>query len=277
MGEILSKKALGEFLRSRRERLSPQAAGIIAYGSRRTAGLRREEVALLAHIGTSWYTSLEQGRSINPSEDVLNNLAQALQLTESERAHLHLLARPNRQEQVEPPSLHTGLDAMIQALDPNPAYVLGRYWDLLCWNKAAEFIFHFPPYAPDMPTKPNYMRLFLDNHKQWTGVPDGEAKSLIMIARFRADYGHYPHDPGFQTLIAEFMESSPLFRESWPRHDVQVVAECHKQWNDPHIGELEFEHLTLQPSIQPDVKVMVYTATTDTAERLRKVISVVKQ
>lgn len=277
MEEMLSKKALGEFLRSRRERLSPQDVGITAYGPRRTAGLRREEVAQLAHIGTSWYTSLEQGRSINPSEDVLNNLAQALQLSESERAHLHHLARPSQQEHAEHQPLTASLEKMIQALDPNPAFVLGRYWDLLCWNQAAAFVFRFPPYASDMSSKPNYMRLFLDNNKLWAGDPDGEAKSLIMIARFRADYGRYPNDPGFQPLIAEFMEKSLLFRESWPRHDVQVVADCHKQWNDPRIGELVFEHLTLQPSIQPELKVMIYTAATETAERLRNVTCAVKQ
>ena len=89
--DVSSRKVLGEFLRSRRERLSPEDVGLISYGRRRTKGLRREEVAQLAHIGTSWYTSLEQGRNIKPSEEVLNHMPQALRLTEDERRHLQLL------------------------------------------------------------------------------------------------------------------------------------------------------------------------------------------
>ena len=98
MDESSSRRSLGEFLLARRERLSPEDVGLVSYGRRRTSGLRREEVAQLAHIGTSWYTSLEQGRSVNPSEDVLNNIAKALRLTEDERLHLHLLARPVQRE-----------------------------------------------------------------------------------------------------------------------------------------------------------------------------------
>lgn len=101
MRKIPSRKSFGEFLRSRRERLTPEEVGLASYGQRRASGLRREEVAQLAHIRTSWYTSLEQGRSVNPSEDVLNNIAKALQLTEDERCHIHLLAKLAQQEKVE--------------------------------------------------------------------------------------------------------------------------------------------------------------------------------
>ncbi|MBW4085476.1 helix-turn-helix transcriptional regulator [Paenibacillus sp. S150] len=273
MEEIPSRKSLGEFLRSRRERLTPEEAGLISYGQRRTSGLRREEVAQLAHIGTSWYTSLEQGRSVNPSEDVLNNIAMALQLTEDERRHLHLLARPVQQETIEDQQLITGLEQMIRALEPNPAFVLGRCWDLLFWNRAAEFVFRFPSFSSHMQSRPNYMRHFLTDDKLGAGKKDWEAKSQIMIARFRADYGHFPNDPGFKALIEEFMQTSRLFRESWPLHDVQVVTDCHKRWYDPRTGEMEFEHVTLQPPTHPDLKIMIYTAGADTASRLQSLIS----
>ncbi|MCE3198257.1 helix-turn-helix transcriptional regulator [Paenibacillus sonchi] len=273
MEEIPSRKSLGEFLRSRRERLTTEEVGLASYGQRRTSGLRREEVAQLAHIGTSWYTSLEQGRSVNPSEDVLNNIAKALQLTEDERSHLHLLARPAQQEKVEHQQLNAGLEQMIRALEPNPAFVLGRYWDLLFWNKAAEFVFHFPSFSDQLQQRPNYMRLFLMDNKLGSGIKDWEAKRQIMIARFRADYGHFPNDPGFTELIEEFMQKSRLFRESWPMHDVQVVTDCHKRWYDPRIGEMEFEHVTLQPPTHPDLKIMIYTASADTALRLGSLVS----
>ncbi|MFB5763830.1 helix-turn-helix transcriptional regulator [Paenibacillus medicaginis] len=273
MEGISSSMSLGDFLRSRRERLTPEDVGLISYGRRRTPGLRREEVAQLAHIGTSWYTSLEQGRSVNPSEDVLNNIAKALRLTEDEHRHLHLLARPVQQKEVENQQLNEGLERMIRALEPNPAFVIGRYWDLLFWNKAAEFVFQFPPFSNHTQHRPNYLRLFLTDTTLGSGIKDWENKRQIMIARFRADYGHFPNDPGFKELIEEFMQTSQLFRESWPMHDVQVVTDCHKRWYDPHIGEMEFEHVTLQPPTNPDLKIMIYTASTDTAARLQSLIN----
>ncbi|AIQ56351.1 helix-turn-helix transcriptional regulator [Paenibacillus borealis] len=269
MEEISSRLPLGEFLRSRRERLTLEEVGLVSYGRRRTPGLRREEVAQLAHIGTSWYTSLEQGRSINPSEDVLNNIAEALRLTEDERHHLHLLARPVQQQTVEDQQLNTGLERMIKALEPNPAFVIGRCWDLLLWNQAAELVFGFPSFSEVTQENPNWMRLLLTTGKRRMNMEDWESKAEVIVARFRADYAHYPNDSRFKELIGEFMQSSPLFREKWPLHDVQVVTDCHKQWNEPGIGELEFEHVTLQPQGHPDLKLMIYTATAETAARLQ--------
>lgn len=271
MEEISSRLPLGEFLRSRRERLTLEEVGLASYGRRRTPGLRREEVAQLAHIGTSWYTSLEQGRSINPSEDVLNNIAEALRLTEDERHHLHLLARPVQQQTVEDQQLNTGLERMVKALEPNPAFVIGRCWDLLLWNQAAELVFGFPSISEQ--ESPNWMRLLLTTGKRRMNLEDWESKAEVIVARFRADYAHFPNDARFKELIAEFMQSSPLFREKWPLHDVQVVTDCHKQWNEPGIGELEFEHVTLQPQGHPDLKMMIYTATAETAQRLQSLMN----
>ncbi|MEK5489140.1 helix-turn-helix transcriptional regulator [Paenibacillus sp. FSL R7-0297] len=273
MEEISSRLPLGEFLRSRRERLTLEEAGLVSYGRRRTPGLRREEVAQLAHIGTSWYTSLEQGRSINPSEDVLNNIAEALRLTEDERHHLHLLARPVQQQAVEDQQLNTGLERMIKALEPNPAFVIGRSWDLLLWNQAAELVFGFPSFSEGKQERPNWMRLLLTTGKRRLNLEDWESKAEVLVARFRADYAHFPNDPRLKELIGEFMQSSPLFREKWPLHDVQVVTDCHKQWNAPGIGELEFEHVTLQPQGHPDLKIMIYTATAETAARLQSLMN----
>jgi transcriptional regulator with XRE-family HTH domain len=268
-----SGMSLGEFLRSRRERLTPEDVGLISYGRRRTSGLRREEVAQLAHIGTSWYTSLEQGRSVNPSEDVLNNIAKALRLTEDERHHLHLLARPVQQEKVEDQQLNIGLERVIRALEPNPAFVIGRYWDLLLWNKAAEIVFRIPPLSNHMQLRPNWMRHLLMDAKLGSDIQDREFRVQVLIAHFRADYAHFPNDTRFKELIEEFMQNSPLFRELWPLHDVQAVTDRHKQRYDPRIGEMEFEHVTLQSSANPDVKIMIYTASTDTAARLQRIMS----
>lgn len=274
MEVISSKISLGEFLRSRRNRLTPEEVGLQTYGRRRTPGLRREEVAHLAHIGTSWYTSLEQGRNINPSEDVLNNIANALRLNKDERNHLHLLASPVKQAKVEDHELNVGLERMVWALEPNPAFILGRSWDLLLWNHASEIVFRLPTYSKNMQQRPNWMRRFLTDSSLKSNNEDWAAKAYVMISRFRADYAHFPNDVRFKLLIEEFMQVSELFREVWPRHDVQVIADCHKRWNDSRIGDMDFEHVTLQPSTDPEIKIMIYTASMDSAARLQGLLGI---
>jgi transcriptional regulator with XRE-family HTH domain len=277
MEEISSRKALGEFLFSRRERLSPEEVGLVSYGRRRTTGLRREEVAQLAHIGTSWYSALEQGRSVNPSEDVLNSIAKALRLTEDETRHLHLLARPVQQDKIEDRQLNTGLERMVKALEPHPAYVLGRCWDLLLWNQAAELVFGLPSRSNQKQQRLNWMRHLLTDADLGSNIKDWEVRVRILIAHFRADYAHFPNDARFKELIEEFMRVSPLFREYWPLHDVQVATDRRKRRYDPRIGEMEFELMTLQPPTNRDLKIMIYTATTDTAARLRSLMSTREQ
>ncbi|MFX3633194.1 MAG: helix-turn-helix transcriptional regulator [Candidatus Pristimantibacillus sp.] len=272
MKKVSSSISLGDFLRSRRERLTPEEVELPSYGRRRTPGLRREEVAQLAHIGTSWYTFLEQGKNVNPSEDVLNNIAKALRLTEDERYHLHLLAKPVNQIKVEEQELNVGLERTVTALEPNPAFIMGRSWDLLLWNQSAETVFGLPAFSTDRQHKPNWLRRFLMDPSLRLKNKDWEAKAQIMIARFRADYAHNPNDARFKNLIEEFMQISGLFREIWPRHDVQVVSDCHKRWYDPRIGEMEFEHIVLQQPTDPELKVMIYMASKDTAARLQSYI-----
>ncbi len=275
MEDISSKTPLGEFLRTRRERLTPEEVGLVSYGRRRIPGLRREEVAQLAYIGTSWYTSLEQGRDVNPSEDVLNNIANALRLTEDERRHLHLLAKPAQHERQAEHQIHLGLERTIRALDPNPAFVLGRYWDLLAWNRAAGVVFRLPPFnSESKPPGLNWIRYLLT--ELGSDTEDWESGARVLVAQFRADYARFPHDAGFQELIEEFMQTSWLFREAWPLHDVQVPTDRHKRRYDPRIGELEFEHVVLQPPANPDLKIMIYTASAETAGRLQRMLDTVE-
>ncbi|WP_165972327.1 hypothetical protein [Paenibacillus piri] len=124
-----------------------------------------------------------------------------------------------------------------------------------------------------MQQRTNWMRRLLTDAKLKSNIKDWEAKAQIIIARFRADYAHFPNDTRFKELIEEFMQISQLFREIWPLHDVQVVTDCHKRMYDPRIGEMEFEYVTLQPPTDPDLKIMIYTASTDTAARLQSLMS----
>src|SRR6478752_7234982 len=137
-----SRSEFGNFLRSRREKLSPRAVGLPSGRRRRTAGLRREEVAQLAGIGVDWYIRLEQGRTVSPSVTTIDALARALRLSKAEHAHLRALARDGERRvfsrEIVPPPILRLLDSLVQ-----PAYVVGRRWDVLAWNAAAEEIFAF--------------------------------------------------------------------------------------------------------------------------------------
>lgn len=229
-------------------------------------------MAQLAHIGTSWYTSLEQDRNVSPSEEVLNSLAVALRLTVDERSYLYMLANPKESREEKSLEVSIGIKRMLNSLEPNPAVILGRGWDLLMWNKAAELVFQLPAFTKEVLGRPNWMRRFLTDSSLRANNTDWRAKAQVMIAQFRADYAHNPNDIRFKELIKEFVHISELFRETWPRHDVQIAVDCHKHWNDPRIGEMEFEHLVLQQPNVPEMKIMIYTASTDTAVRLQELL-----
>jgi transcriptional regulator with XRE-family HTH domain len=273
MDETERREALADFLRTRRMRLSPEDVGLPPGFRRRTPGLRREEVAQLANIGISWYTSLEQGRDVKPSEQVLECLAQALRLTPDERRHLFLLALqylPAQElptdEQVSP-----GLERMVKALDPNPAYIMGRRWDLLTWNRAADHIFNFhtitPPYTRNM-----LWRIFTNAAARKTS-DDWTYRARGLVAQFRADSARYPGDPAFTALIDDLQSTSPEFRQWWSQHDVLSIPNCHKEMQHPTLGYLEFEYVILQVPDNPDLKMVVYTANPATAAKLASVLS----
>src|SRR5215472_1200028 len=140
MSDEQRRQDLADFLRTRRMRLSPEQVGLMRGGRRRTPGLRREEVAQLAHVGVSWYTLLEQGRALHPSREVLQNIADALHLTPDERHHLFVLAEGLSLVETHTSNDQVGpaLRRVLEALNPLPAYIIGRRWDFLAWNTSAE-------------------------------------------------------------------------------------------------------------------------------------------
>jgi transcriptional regulator with XRE-family HTH domain len=273
MDETERLQDLADFLRTRRARLAPRDVGLHPGLRRRTPGLRREEVAELAHIGISWYTALEQGRDVRPSQQVLESLARALRLNADERRHLFTLAQqpipPSSpaEEQVSP-----ALHQMVRALDPNPAYVLGRRWDLLAWNSAADVVFAFgeimPPHSRNLLWRIFTAPALRENHTDWERVTRG------MIAQFRADSARYPGDPWFVELIADLQQQSATFREFWAQHDVLNLPSCHKEIDHPTLGYLEFEMMTLQEQTNADLKAVVYMATPATAATLAPLIRI---
>jgi transcriptional regulator with XRE-family HTH domain len=251
-----ARSELGDFLRSRREKLRPEQVGLANGRRRRTAGLRREEVAELAGIGVDWYIRLEQGRSVNPSNATIDALGRALRLNKVEHGHLKALTRSadRRSFKLEsvPGSLRRTIEAMRQ-----PAYVTGRRWDLLAWNAAAQEIFDFDRLGDDdrntlvsMLTRPAARGLF---GSAWAS----EAKR--MVAQFRSVYDLWADDPAFRALHQRLRDSCPEFSDWWKAHDIRGTASGEKRLHHPKKGLLCFEHASFQSNDDPALRLIVYT------------------
>lgn len=275
MSDEQRRQDLADFLRTRRMRLSPEQVGLIRGGRRRTPGLRREEVAQLAHVGVSWYTLLEQGRAIHPSSEVLQSIAEALQLTSDERHHLFVLAdqQPLVETHVSPEQVSPALRRVLDSLNPMPAYVIGRRWDFLAWNITAEHVLllskSVPPYAYNA-----VWRLFADPLSRHLYHPKWEQVAQKVLAGFRADSARHTDEAWFKHLIADLQRVSPEFRAWWPRHDVRGRSDARKEIEHPLVGGLMFEHTSLQVPTLPELKLMIYTPLpeTDTLEKLQQLM-----
>jgi transcriptional regulator with XRE-family HTH domain len=252
-------REFGDFLRSRRERLTPAEVGLPNGFRRRTPGLRREEVALLASVGTTWYTWLEQGRDVRASSEVLNALAEALRLDPAERQHLFVLA-----DRPPPKSRTTGAEhvpealvRMLKSMTDQPAYVLGRRWDVLAWNKAAVTVFgDFGRLEGDAR---NIIHMMFANESHRRLLADWDDLAPLSLAMFRADSARYAGDPDFERLIALLMNESAEFRVWWPRHDVVHQPSTVKRIRHPTVGQLVFEYMSLDVTDRPGMRFVVCT------------------
>ncbi len=204
------RSELSDFLRTRRAKIVPSDVGLVDGARRRTPGLRREEVALLANIGATWYTRLEQGQPINVSAEVLDGIARALRLTSEERRHLHLLAGMAPTVVVPDEERVSELvRRVLDGLDPLPAYVRGRRWDILAWNASADALADFA--SATGPARNIVWRLFRDPNSRCR-YGDPECTMRRAVAQFRAVAAKYPNDPGFVELIDDLRTNSAEFR-----------------------------------------------------------------
>ena len=241
------------------------------------ARLRRyrvHEVAQLANIGTSWYVWLEQGREVHPSAQVLESLARALRLTPNERRHLFLLAgQPLPPPPVSPveESVSPALQQMLDDLNLSPAYVLGRRYDLLAWNTAADALFALSDTIADASSpyaRNQVWHLFTSPTTRQR--PNWEMVARATLAEFRTASARYSGDPWFDELIEDLKQVSPEFCRWWPHHDVRSVLDGHKVIEHPTLGYLEFEHVSLQVLTNPDIRIMIYTPNAVTRTTLQR-------
>ncbi len=266
------RQALAEFLRTRRARLHPADVGLSGAGRRRTPGLRREEVAELANIGVSWYTLLEQGRDVRPSREVLRSVAQALRLTATETAHLFTLAGQEPPTQTPPDAEHVSpaLRRVVDALNPHPAFLIGRRWDALIWNQAADLLLQF--HEPCPPHDQNVVWRFFVRGARTIDL-HWQTQAQQLVAQFRADYARYPSDASFQALVTDLQALSPQFQQWWAQHDVRGLPDGPRAMRHPLLGFVEFEHVTFQMSASSDLRVKVYVASPATAAKLEQALS----
>jgi transcriptional regulator with XRE-family HTH domain len=255
----LRRDELADFLRNRRASITPDEVGLPNGGRRRTPGLRREEVAQLAGVGTTWYTWLEQGRDVRASLDVLESIATALRLTPAERRHLILLGRGEQAPPLCAPAekVSATVKRLIQNLGPNPAYLLGRRMDILAWNPAYAAIFGDPGEVPK-PFRNSLWLMFTDPVRREL-MTDWEKSTRLAVARFRADSARHIGDPAFEQLIAALHEVSPEFRALWKRHEVAGSGTGRKTLKHPEVGLLVFEHALFKPAEEPEQRLALFS------------------
>ncbi|MEV5550635.1 helix-turn-helix transcriptional regulator [Streptomyces sp. NPDC052309] len=239
------RRELGDFLRSRRERVTPQQVGLPSTGRRRTPGLRREEVAVLAGVGVTWYTWLEQGRPINVSTHVLQAVARALQLDDTERRHLHRLAGSSTPK-AEPSECDPGLTAAFQPvldkLDPFPACLQTPLFDVVAYNRAYRFLFTDMDLIP--PGERNCAVQFFTDPDWRSRYIDGDLVAARMVARLRAEVGADIGAPAAAGIVDDLRERSEEFARLWARHDVLPQLYETKRLDSPLVGQLQLNFVS---------------------------------
>ncbi|MEV0246302.1 helix-turn-helix transcriptional regulator [Nocardia sp. NPDC050712] len=262
------REQLREFLRARRAGIAPGDVGLPVVGRRRTPGLRREEVAMRAGVGVSWYTWLEQGRDITVSGEVLDAVAGALLLSAAERGHLYLLAglNPPVAEADSGHEVTEEVRRLLAAWGQRPAVLRDRFWNVLAFNDSARAVFGFGAGAH------NCLRTFFTNPRYRAMDEVWAAAAPAVVAAYRADAGHFPGDPGFGRVVAELSAASAEFAELWGRHEVGAPAPAVNAMRHPEVGELYFEATTLTIAHHPEWSMILYNPQegTETAARLER-------
>ena len=267
MKTVDERNALGGYLKARRQLVQPGEVGILAGttgGLRRVAGLRREEVAMLAGVSADYYLRLEQGRDRNPSEQVVKALARVLQLDDEATAYLLALSRPPAVKAPRPRRevVPVGIRQLLTVLGL-PAFVEGRYFDVLAANPLATAM------SPRLVAGQNRLRaVFLDPAEQALH-PDWERSMAGMVASFRGSVGTHTSDPHFLQLVGELAVRSDLFRRLWARQDVRAREGAPARILHPEIGELLLRREKLGiGGTDGQLLVVYHPQDADTAERL---------
>ena len=208
-------------------------------------------------MAVSWLAKLEQGRAHAVSSDVLDALAHALKLDGSERSHLFTLAGL-RAERAHPPAprVTPALRALLTALEPNPAYLLDRAWNIVAWNDAESDLF---PGLLDREGAPNLLEMVFHDSRLARLMADHDEECVRLVSQLRAHFADWPHDPELADVIERLLASSPRFTELWGAHDVALFSTTRRVFDHPTRGRLELDHHRLAVLDQAGVQLVVYT------------------
>jgi transcriptional regulator with XRE-family HTH domain len=263
----VNENRLGDYLRNRRTKLDPASFGFSG-SRRRTAGLRREEVAQRANISATWYTWLEQGRGGNASADVLNRIAKALMLTEVEREHLFLLGLGRA-----PEVRYRGSDAitprlqrLLDALAYSPAIVRTATWDVVAWNRAAAAV--LTDYGSLPPEQRNILRMIFCDPRVRAAQFDWESVARFVVSAFRIDAARAGAAAEVEPLVDELCRSSPEFAAMWRDNDVQTHGDGVKHLRHPVLGPISLEYSAFAVDGRPDLQMVVYNPATAVDQEL---------
>lgn len=262
---------LGTYLRNRRTKLDPASFGFA--GRRRTAGLRREEVAQRANISPTWYTWLEQGRGGKPSAEVLDRIATALTLTEVEREHLFLLGlgRPPAAQYRGSDSITPRLQRLLDVLTCSPAIVRTATWDVVAWNRAAEVV--LTNYGTLPPDQRNILRLLFRDDRVRAAQPEWESVARFVVNSFRIDAARAGADAEVAPLVDELCRESPEFAAMWRDNDVQTHGDGTKHLRHPEVGLIALEYSAFAVDGRPDLSLIVYNpATPDDRDLIQSLV-----
>ncbi len=258
-------RALGDFIRAHRERLSPLAVGLPPGPRRRTPGLRREEVAQLCGVSPTWYTWIEQGRPVSASADALARIAVALQLSRAERAYLFELAE--ERDPTEPDQTSTDApSALIETVQliQSPAYVLDRQWTALAWNAPAADLFagwldnarDGQPADGATPDR-NLLRFTFTTPSARALIVDWETRARRLAAEFRADSIRHLNDAPTRALIDALSAESDAFARFWASQDVGEREGGAREFDHPRHGRVVYDQITFKPAHREDLKLVV--------------------
>ncbi len=259
------RAALGGFLRSRRDGLSPSQAGIAAFpGPRRVPGLRREELAVLAGLSPDYYSRLEQGRQPNISDEVLDALARALRLDEVEHAHLRDLAAPTSRRRRPGPEApqrpDPGLLRLMTTLDHVPVLLLGRRGEVLARNALLRAVLGRP-----LEPGTSFFRFLFQDPVARTRIVNWSDFASASVAGMRRETGRRPHDRRLSALIDELRDTDRDVARWWDDHQVRDYASVAKHIQHPDAGTLWFDIESVAAPHEPDQTLVVYTAEPDSA------------
>ncbi|WP_406373425.1 helix-turn-helix transcriptional regulator [Streptomyces sp. NBC_01550] len=260
-----TKSDIREFLASRRAKITPQQAGLPAYGSnRRVPGLRREEVALLAGVSIDYYARLERGHLAGASDEVLDALAVALQLDEAERAHLHDLARAagsraaRRTKRTRGP-IPAGVLRVLDSMSDSPAFIRNGRLDILATNRLGRALYA-PLFADDAPRPVNIARYQFLHPGGRDFFPDWDVSLNTTVSLLRTEAGRTPHDSDLTGLIGELVTRSEEFRTAWAKHNVRLHHTGRKVFRHPEIGEVALDFDAMELPAQPGLTLTAYSA-----------------